>query len=136
MKRKHSLTYGTNTTYFVTATITGFTHLFNREPLAKIFIHNLRIYVDRYLISLHGFVVMPNHIHLLLTIRESGTISQFMGKLKERTAKHIIQWCIEHGEHGLLEIFITSARRYNPGSKHQVWQKRFDALESISLQLF
>jgi putative transposase len=110
------------------ATITEFTHLFNREPLAQIFINNLSFYIDRYSVSLHGFVVMPNHIHLLLTMEENGTISQFMGDLKGHTAKHVIQWCVKHGGHELLEIFTTSATRYNPVSKHQVWQKRFDAL--------
>lgn len=39
MKRKHSLAYSPNTTYFITATITEFTHLFSREPLVQIFIN-------------------------------------------------------------------------------------------------
>jgi putative transposase len=128
MKRKHSLTYGPNTTYFVTATITEFTHLFNREPLAQIFMNNLRFYIDRYSVSLHGFVVMPNHIHLLLTIGGSGTISKFMGGLKERTAKQIIQWCEKYNENELLDVFLSSARRYKTNFRYQVWQRRFDAL--------
>ena len=71
---------------------------------------------------------MPNHIHLLLTVGEKGNISQFIGRLKERTAKQIIRWCEENNEDTLLEIFSSSARRYNTRSRYQFWQGRFDAL--------
>ncbi len=51
-----------------------------------------------------------------------------MGRLKERAAKQIIRWCEEHNEDKLLEIFLSSARKYKTRSKYQVWQERFDAL--------
>ena len=112
MKRNHSLTYSPNTTYFTTATITEFTDLFDREPIAQVFMDNLCFYTNKFAVSLHGFVIMPNHIHLLLTIGKFGNISQFMQRLKERSAKQTIHWCAEHGETKLLEIFMMSAGKY------------------------
>jgi REP element-mobilizing transposase RayT len=89
---------------------------------------NLRFYINTFAVSLHGFVIMPHHVHLLLTMGKTGNLSQFMGRLKERTAKQIIRWCEEYGEDQLLEIFFNSAQKYKKRSQYQVWQERFDAL--------
>jgi len=128
MKRKYSLTYRPHTTYFLTATVTDFTHLFHREALAQIVLDNLDFYVRRFAIRLHGFVIMPNHIHLLLTTGEKGNVSQLMGRLKEYSAKQVIKWCEEHNEKTLLETFHCSAKKYKQYYKYQVWQERFDGL--------
>ncbi len=128
MKRKHSLDYSPNTTYFTTSSVTEFIHLFDREPLADIMIDNLRFYTERFAASLHGFVIMPNHFHLLLTPGDRGNISQFMKRVKEHSAKQIIEWCKEYNAQALLEIFRQSAVKYKQRTMYQVWQESFDAL--------
>ena len=128
MKRKHSLTYSPHTTYFLTATVTDFTYLFHEEAPAQIVLQNMCFYVQEFAIKLHGFVIMPNHLHLLLTTGTKGDVSQFMGRLKEYSAKQIIRWCEEHNRKRLLETFYSSAKKYKQYYKYQVWQERFDGL--------
>jgi len=128
MKRKHSLTYSPHTTYFLTSTVTDFTHLFHEKAPAQIVLDNLCFYIQEFAIKLHGFVIMPNHLHLLLTTGEKGNVSQLMGRLKEYSAKQIIRWCEEHNEERLLEIFYSSAKKYRQHYNYQVWQERFDGL--------
>ena len=91
-------------------------------------LENLCFYVQEFTIKLHGFVIMPSHLHLLLTTGAKGDISQFMGRLKEYSAKQIIRWCEEHNEKRLLETFHSSAQKYKQNYKYQVWQERFDGL--------
>jgi putative transposase len=136
MKRKHSLTYKPHTTYFITTTITEFTKLFTSTETVQIFIDNLALYLDKFSIKLHGFVIMPNHVHLLVTTGETGNVSQFVGRLKERAAKDILKWCRETNRDSLLKIFEVSAIKYKTGSRYQVWQERFDGLEITTQEMF
>jgi putative transposase len=82
---------------------------------------------------------MPNHLHMLVTAEDSepcstmtGTrvnrfngISIFMGRLKEYTAKEIINFCIRNKQTNLLTVFLTAAAESKQNHKYQVWQKRF-----------
>jgi putative transposase len=57
-------------TYFVTSNTAGRKPFFRHERWTKLFIETLYRYrPERYL--LHGFVLMPDHFHLLLTPKES-----------------------------------------------------------------
>jgi putative transposase len=136
MKRQTSITYGENVTYFVTTTITEFTHIFQIKELAQIVLDNIKFYQDKFDVLIHGFVIMPNHIHLLLTMTDKGNISQFMGQMKEYSAKQIIEWCEKNNKDDFLRIFLNSAKRYRPDHSYQVWQARFDDVVISSKNVF
>ena len=126
MKRRHSLLNATGTTNFVTTTIIDFIYLFDKEALTNIVIDNINHYIPKYHICINGFVIMPNHIHLLLNAPGQTLISKFMGKIKEFSAKEIISWCIQNNESDLLHRFATAAIESKRGRKYQVWQMGFD----------
>jgi len=86
----------------------------------------MRVYAQKYRIQVHGFVVMPNHLHLLVTGEGQELVSKFIGKLKEYSAKEIIHWCLQNKEESLLTVFYSAAVESKQGHKYQVWQKRFD----------
>lgn len=52
--------------YFVTTTVVGYTKLFIKDKYCQIIIDNLKFYREKLGFKLYGFVVMPNHIHLLI----------------------------------------------------------------------
>lgn len=54
-------------TYFVTAPTWERRPLFQSDRLAQLFLHVLYSYAAKQQFLLHEFVVMPNHIHLILT---------------------------------------------------------------------
>lgn len=68
---------------------------------------------------------MPNHLHLLLTAGQEIPISQFIGRVKEYSAKEIINLCLDNKETSLLTVFSTAAKESKRGHKYQVWQERF-----------
>jgi putative transposase len=94
--------------------------------MAEILLENIRIYSQKCDIQVHGFFIMPDHLHLLLTVGHDISISQFMGRVKEYSAKEIIYWCLNNEETGLLNVFSIAAKKSNRGHKYQVWQERFD----------
>ena len=55
-----------NKIYFWTATIHEWLPLLSGENIKQIIIDSLKYLSDKKLITVFGFVIMPNHIHLIL----------------------------------------------------------------------
>src|SRR4030042_4414445 len=75
--------------YFVTAGTRDRRPLFRDTPLCQLLVKNLQFYRDRMKFALHGYVIMPDHIHLLITPRQPASISDIMRNFKSYTSKEI-----------------------------------------------
>jgi len=62
-----------------------------------------------------GYVVMPDHIHLLISEPERGTPSTVMQVVKQRYARHLLRKKRRKAEQGELW----------PDAEQRVWQRRF-----------
>jgi putative transposase len=51
--------------YFYTDTINGFYHLLKNDEIKAIIINSLKYLVENKLAVIYGYVIMPNHIHLI-----------------------------------------------------------------------
>src|SRR5258708_34602870 len=66
MLPKREIATNNGQTYFVTSNTAARTSFFRHERWAKLFVETLYSYrPERYL--LHGFVLMPDHFHVLIT---------------------------------------------------------------------
>jgi len=128
MKRQRQLTYGQALAYFVTATLSGFVELLDEEGYAQIILRNLDFYREKFGFRLLAYVVMPQHIHLVLQPSSKGNISQIMRDFKRHTAKEIIERLKEENRTEVLGVFMEAAKRYHPNEnrEYQVWEDRFD----------
>jgi len=91
-------------TYFLTCCLDRRRKLFRRSRLADTVIG---LYVearDRGDIALHGYVVMPDHYHVLVTLRGSSSISNVVRRVHSALARRI---------------------RKESAIDGRVWQKRF-----------
>jgi putative transposase len=83
-------TYGSHHLHFIT------TSCYHRKPFLRTarsrdtFLAILEQTRERYRFVVVGYVVMPEHIHLLLTEPEVGTPSTVMQVLKQRTARALL----------------------------------------------
>jgi putative transposase len=125
MKRRHWLLQTLNPTSFITTSIVESTPIFTHEEPLKILLNNINFYSANCYIQIHGFVIMPNHIHLLLTGENQKSISQFMGRLKQYSSRQIINWCIQNREVILLKTFSLSAKETKRNHNYKVWQSGF-----------
>ncbi len=75
---------GTTTcaTYFVTAGTYNKANLLQSERMADLFCRKLFAYRDAGKLKVHAFVVMPNHLHLLITVPEGTTLERTMQYVK------------------------------------------------------
>jgi putative transposase len=69
-------------TYFVTASAYMHQNLFQRTETADLLLNTIFRYRDAGEFSLQEFVVMPNHIHLLVSINDDHAIGRAMQMIK------------------------------------------------------
>ena len=53
--------------FFVTTNTWGRRHLFRAHPFANLFVNTLYTYRAQQKYLLHEFVIMPDHLHLIVT---------------------------------------------------------------------
>lgn len=84
-----------NFCYFYTDTIFQFRYLLADDMLKQVIISSLQHLVKKELITLYGFVIMPNHIHLLWDMRKNNGKETPAGSFAKFTAhafkKHLSQ---------------------------------------------
>jgi putative transposase len=75
-----------------------------------------------------GWVLMPEHFHMLIKIEPAAMTRRFMQELKKRTAQRILSALRENREHAWCVRMLERLRL--PASVHsdsiyRVWQRRF-----------
>jgi putative transposase len=71
-----------STTYFITAGTFCKKNLLQSERMAELFCQTMYRYRAERKLLLHAFVVMPNHIHLLLTVPKGLTLERVVQFIK------------------------------------------------------
>lgn len=104
-----------NRTFFVTTKASMGRRLLQTERNARLLIDILRELVKEHVFELHDFVVMPDHVHLLLTIDEGMTIEKAVQLVKGRFSFRLKK------EHGYLG---------------EVWQRGFSEVQVMGRENF
>jgi putative transposase len=78
--------------YFITATTVHWLPLFNDPVIATILINSLHHLIDHRRITIHAYVIMENHIHLVIA---AAHLSAEIAKFKSFTARKCIDYCLE-----------------------------------------
>ena len=109
--------------HFVTLQVVEWVDIFSREPYRKIIIENLEYCVKNKGLELYAWVIMSNHIHMLVksnTNNLSGTLRDF----KSYTSKIIIdeiESCNESRKEWMLQLFKKAAFAHKRNSEYQFW---------------
>lgn len=79
---------------------------------------------------LNGYVIMPNHMHFIVYIKESSMdLSKILAESKRFLAYKVVKRLKEKGKDELLEILASGVQLNErvKGKKHQVFRLSFDA---------
>src|SRR5580704_12438881 len=79
--------YGRRHLHFITCSCYSRLPLFASAHARNLFVKILSEVRDRHEFALVGYVVMPNHIHLLISEPPQGTTSTVMQVLKQRVSR-------------------------------------------------
>ncbi len=109
---------------YVTSVLYGRTKLFTKAAYVVPLYDSLHYYCLRYHCGIVGYVIMPDHVHLLLWPQDEHDVEPFMRDYKTFAAKRLIRQAEVQADTAFLASF--SAAGSNTGrSEHKVWQDHF-----------
>lgn len=108
-----------NPYYFFTATILKWQHLLEIDTHKNIIISSLEYFNKSKKAIVSGFVIMPNHIHLLFMLNPDYPLASFKRDFLKFTAQKIKLNTIDnHPE--MLKDFMSSQN----DRQYQIWERR------------
>ncbi len=104
--------------YFYTDTIAGFKHLLADDLIKMMLIDSWKYLVDSGKIKIYGYVIMPNHIHLIWDMLEGNRKESPAGSFAKFTA-HQFKKYLQGKDAAVLEEYkSTKADR-----EYQFWKR-------------
>ncbi len=110
--------------YYITATVVDWIDIFTRQTYRDSIIESLDYCIKNKGMILYGYVIMSNHIHLIIQ-SEDGKLSDLIRDFKKFTAKNIldkIQAVPESRKEWMLESFKLAAEKHTRNKNYQFWQ--------------
>ena len=106
--------------YFVTSTIVEWMPVFTSQKYCDIIIESIKYCKVHKGLKLYAFVLMDNHIHLIVKAPE---LSDTLASFKKFTAKEIIDQLKQDSKQWLLSQLAFYKKKYKTESDYQVWQE-------------
>lgn len=110
--------------HYITATVVDWIDIFTRQTYRDSIIESLDYCIKNKGMILYGYVIMSNHIHLIIQ-SEDGKLSDLIRDFKKFTAKNIldkIQAVPESRKEWMLERFKLAAEKHTRNKNYQFWQ--------------
>jgi putative transposase len=117
--------------YFFTATILNWYKLLEPIQYKNIVTDSLEFLVDNKRVVIYGFVIMPNHIHIIWQM-----INQHQ---KENVQRDFLKFTAQKIKFDLIESHPTVLEKFKvnqKGRKYQFWQNRPLSIELYSEKVF
>lgn len=118
-------------TLFISGNVARRIPLFRLWPEAnKIFTDNFDFYRGKYGFQLRGYVLMPDHYHLLVTLKSGTALTALLRDFKSSVGRQIVDSLKRSNQTELLERFrLHAAPRRRKDPHHQILQYDNDIVE-------
>ncbi|MCJ8166196.1 transposase [Pontibacter sp. E15-1] len=103
---------------FFTATILEWKHLLRPDKYKDIILSSLRFMVENKRVKVYGFVIMPNHLHLLWKMEEPHKREDVQRDFLKYTAQQI-KFDLKQHHPAVLEKFRVGAK----DRQYQLWER-------------
>lgn len=121
--------------HFITCTVVDWVDIFTRKVYKDIVISSLDYCIKEKGMILYGYVIMSNHIHLIVQSKE-GKLSDLIRDLKKFTSKNILEAIKTEPEsrrEWMLDLFKKAIENHNRNKNYQFWQYGNHAEEIYTL---
>ena len=111
--------------YFTTSTIINWIDLFTRKDYAGIVLNSIRHCQRKKGLTIHGWNLMPSHLHLIVSSKGSYKLHEIFRDLKKFTAEEIVKCMKEVNEsrrEWILKQFIEEGMPLTRITNYKVWQ--------------
>ena len=118
--------------HFVTFSVIGWIDVFSRECYKEIIVESLKYSMENKGLSLHAWVIMTNHVHLIIS-SNSNKIEYLVRDIKKFTSKQIIAAIRENTSESrrewMLNIFGYAGRNNTNNKDFQFWKQDYHPVE-------
>ena len=113
--------------HFVTFATVQWIDVLTRPEYKDIVIESMEYCQNNKGLIVYAYVIMSNHIHLIISAKEGYKLSDILRDLKKYTSKKIINE-IENNDREsrkkwILWLFFSSGKRNSNNERYQVWQQ-------------
>lgn len=110
--------------HFLTATVVDWVDIFTRETYRKTVVDCLDFCIENKGMILYGYVVMSNHLHLIVQ-SQHGELSNLIRDFKKFTAKTILERIKtgpESRREWMLKRFQEATKTHSRNKNYQFWR--------------
>ncbi len=112
--------------YFTTCAVVEWVDVFTRSIYSDIVVESLQYCIDKKGLVLHAWVIMPNHIHLVISRKGTDGFSDIMRDFKKFTSSKIIEAIkvnTESRRNWMLWLFQSAGKKNGNNTNYQFWQQ-------------
>ncbi|NOX85106.1 MAG: transposase [Chlorobi bacterium] len=122
--------------YFVTFAVVRWVDVFTRDVYREIILDSLKYCQKEKDLRLHAYVIMTNHLHMIISRQGKNLLENIMRDFKKFTSSALIKAIKENPyesrKEWMIEIFETEGRK-NPNNKYyQFWRQDNHPIELTS----
>ena len=123
-----------NLMHFITITAIEWIDIFTKPEYFKVIISSLEFCRNNKGLLLYDYVIMSNHIHLIVRAKEAYKLSEIIRDFKRFTTKNILELLQKDNRRYIINLLENSYKR-NKENNRQVWQRE-NYPETISSEKF
>ena len=124
--------------YFLTCTIVHWIDLFTRKDYRDIVVQSLNYCIEQKHLIVYSWVIMSNHVHLVVRCEPPGEMSAFLRDFKKFTSKKIADTIMEIPEsrrEWLLDKFGFEAKRTRRAENYKIWKDDNHAIDLTDIDM-
>ena len=125
-------------TYFITCTVIYWIDLFTRQRYRDIVVDSLNYCIREKYLIVHSWVIMSNHIHLVVRTEPPGEMSAFLRDFKKFTSKSMLKDLAglpESRGEWLLHKFSFEAKRSGRAENYKIWKDSNHAIDLTHIDI-
>ena len=119
--------------YFVTFTVVDWIDVFTRPVYKEIIIDSLNYSINNKGLIVYAWVIMSNHMHLIISAEENHKLSDIVRDFKKFTSKRIIEEISTNPEESrknwMLWIFKSHGKANSRNKNYQFWSQDYHGVE-------
>jgi len=111
--------------YYATCTIINWLPVFQDDTYFQIIIKSLKYCQEHKGLILHGFIIMPTHLHLIVSNKPDTSLADIMRDFKHYTSTQIIKALETDEKSYYLSTFTKVAKKRHLNQTYKVWQDEY-----------
>jgi REP element-mobilizing transposase RayT len=122
--------------YFITYSVVKWIDVFTRDEYREIILDSFRYCQKEKGLVIHAYVIMTNHLHLIISRRGKYLMENIMRDMKKFTSGTLINAIKNHPSESrkewMIEIFREAGRKNSNNTVYQFWQQDNHPIELTS----